>query len=293
MPKRLSYNDVKAYIESIEGYKLISTEYKNVKTKLLIQHKGCPKPFEMSYENFKNGYRCTICNCNKYQPNPSKGIDKYKKEIRDLFKDEYSILGDTYINNRSGILTRHNICGHEWSPRPDNLKAGYGCPKCKGGSTFTQEMFEEKVKEIYGDEYTVLGDYINNKTDILIRHNCDHCNNHEFKVRPSNFTSNMTQCPICSERRKESRGEKQIRRWLDKNNFIYYTEYKFDDCKDKQLLRFDFYVKLKDGNFKLIEYDGEQHFRATGFYPKEKVELIKKHDSMKNSYCKEKGIDLI
>ncbi|MFW6377676.1 MAG: hypothetical protein ACOCZ5_03420 [bacterium] len=40
MPKKLTYEHVKSYIESFEGYKLLSEEYENNRTKLKIQ---CPE----------------------------------------------------------------------------------------------------------------------------------------------------------------------------------------------------------------------------------------------------------
>ena len=34
----------------------------------------------------------------------------------------------------------------------------------------TQEEFVSEVKELFGDEYIVLGQYINNRTKILVKH---------------------------------------------------------------------------------------------------------------------------
>ena len=43
------------------------------------------------------------------------------------------------------------------------------------------------------------------------------------------------------------------------NNIKYKRQYKFDNCKNKYKLRFDFY--LPDYNI-AIEYDGKQHYDA-------------------------------
>ena len=58
-----TYKYVKEYIESF-GYKLLSGEYKNSHTKLLVQ---CDKghKYEVTFDNFKTGYRCPICNVSK------------------------------------------------------------------------------------------------------------------------------------------------------------------------------------------------------------------------------------
>lgn len=61
--KRLSYDSVNEYIKSF-NYTLISKEYKNSKEKLDIL---CPNGhnFKMSFECFKRGHRCSICNISK------------------------------------------------------------------------------------------------------------------------------------------------------------------------------------------------------------------------------------
>jgi hypothetical protein len=58
--KRLTFEQVKKYIESFEGYKLLSTEYKIASSKLLIK---CPENhiFECSFNKFRDGQRCPIC----------------------------------------------------------------------------------------------------------------------------------------------------------------------------------------------------------------------------------------
>jgi len=56
---KLTYKYVKEYIET-EGYKLLSDEYKNNKTKLELQ---CPEghKFKMNWDCFKRGQRCSKC----------------------------------------------------------------------------------------------------------------------------------------------------------------------------------------------------------------------------------------
>lgn len=62
----------------------------------------------------------------------------------------------------------------------------------------THEEFISKIKELVGDEYKVLSQYVNSNTHILMKHT--KCN-HEWNVCPSEFlgTKNRlgTRCPIC------------------------------------------------------------------------------------------------
>ena len=72
--------------------------------------------------------------------------------------------------------------------------------------------------------------------------------------------NHRTGCPIC----RESKGEQRIKQVLDKYNIDYIRQYKFDDCKNKHRLPFDFCCII-DNKIYLIEYDGEQHFKAVNF----------------------------
>lgn len=60
MPAKLTYEYVKIFIESFEGYKLLSNNYKDSHAKILIQ---CPNNhiFEMKFNDFQQGHRCSKC----------------------------------------------------------------------------------------------------------------------------------------------------------------------------------------------------------------------------------------
>lgn len=83
---------------------------------------------------------------------------------------------------------------------------------------------------------------------------------------------------------KMSIGETLIAEVLTNNKIVYYQEYKFQDLGN---LRYDFY--LPEYN-RLIEFDGEQHFRDTGWGG---LELYQKRDEIKNDYANLHNISLI
>ena len=84
-------------------------------------------------------------------------------------------------------------------------------------------------------------------------------------------------------------GEKRIRRYLEDNNIYFVSQKWFSDCRDINTLPFDFY--LPDENT-IIEFDGRQHFGETNYFTYS-FEATKKHDEIKNNYCKVNGIYLI
>ncbi len=131
--------------------------------------------------------------------------------------------------------------------------------------------------------YKVLSPYINATEKILANFNCGHKPNW---ILPSNLKQGFA-CSICSE----SKGEKIIRLYLEKNNINFKQEHRFKDCKHKNLLRFDFYIP----NYNLcIEFDGEQHYKAFNhFGGEERFKDTKNKDKIKNNYCKENEINLL
>lgn len=41
-----------------------------------------------------------------------KRIEQFKKDVYDKVEDEYEVLNEEYINNKTPIKMRHNKCGH-------------------------------------------------------------------------------------------------------------------------------------------------------------------------------------
>ena len=88
-----------------------------------------------------------------------------------------------------------------------------------------------------------------------------------------------------------SEGEFLISQILNNNNIPYLKEVKFQDLKDKGLLRFDFAILNEENEIiKLIEYDGRQHTDPTSNWYSED---ILRRDKIKTNYALEKGIPLL
>lgn len=161
----------------------------------------------------------------------------------------------------------------------------------------SNDEFEKEVVGLVGEEYSVLSDYKNTHTKVLIRHNDEDCNNYEWYVTPNHFLNSHVRCPSCGN---FSKGEKIIENLFVENNINHKAQYSFDNLKLKNALRFDF--AIFDINNKLIfllEYDGEQHYRPVKFggmseeQARTNFKLTKKRDKIKNQYCKANNIKLI
>lgn len=261
-------------------YEILS-DYIDDDTPIKIKHNKCNYIYEVKPYIFLKGGRCPKC-AGKSQ----KTTEKFKKEIYDLIGDEYVVLED-YINSRVPIKIKHTKCNYIYEVKPSSFLGGSRCPKCAGKTKKTTKEFKKEVYDLVGDEYIVLGKYINNKTHIKMRHNkCGHV----YVVKPYQFLDNK-RCPRCNS----SKGELSIARFLDKYNINYKHDKSYGNCSYKGALRFDFLIFDSDNNLKLIcEFDGIQHFEpAKSFGGEEKFKEIQIRDGIKNNFCKENNIPLI
>ena len=93
-----------------------------------------------------------------------------------------------------------------------------------------------------------------------------------------------------------SYGEHKIAQWLLRHDIKFNTEHTFDGCKDKNKLRFDFYIS----NYGLIEYQGRQHYKPVDFSghnnnhnAQQNLKNIQRRDNIKRQYCKDHNIKLL
>lgn len=236
---RLTYEYVKSWIENpdLGGYKLLSTEYINAKTKLEIE---CPNEhvFEINYDNFKQGKRCAECS----------GIKKYIfEEVKEHIDNEgYKLLSTEYINNIS-ILKIKCPLGHICDKTFGNFMRGQRCSECIGNKKFT---IEEVKKYIENEEsYKLLStEYKCNKEKLQFE--CP--NNHIFDMSFHKFKNANRRCPVC-----KNKTEAKLHDWFKSQYEVTYQP-KYEWCKKKQELPYDFSIE----EYKiLIELDGDQHFK--------------------------------
>lgn len=90
----------------------------------------------------------------------------------------------------------------------------------------------------------------------------------------------------CGAHSNISKGNEKIKSILFEANIPFEIEKKFETCKDKKELPFDFYVDNKY----LIEFDGIQHFDENSIF---NYEYTHEHDIIKTKWCKENNIPLI
>lgn len=130
-------------------------------------------------------------------PKVKKTTDKqatYLGKVKTLKGTDYEVLGN-YVNSKTRIEILHRPCQYKWSPYPGSfLRTKYGCPRCAGNERIDTSTYKNKVKALVGDEYEIIGEYLNARTPVLKKHNlCGYL----FETTPYSFTNMGTRCPKC------------------------------------------------------------------------------------------------
>lgn len=148
--------------------------------------------------------------------------NQFIKEIKEKFGDEYTVLSQ-YEKASKKVNVRHNKCNKEYYVRASAFLSGARCTYCFKPVKKSTEQFKKEVSNIVGDEYSVIGEYKNNKEKVKMLHN--NCGN-EYEVTPGHFLSTGRRCPYCkggSPQSKNVFAEKFNK--VSKNNFELISEY--------------------------------------------------------------------
>lgn len=254
----------------------VVANYINSYTPITHRCKKCGHEWDAYPSNILSGRGCPQCNIF----NMRSKIDVFKDKMK-IVNSNIEIIGE-YITNKTKILCKCKLDGHEWESTPNNLLRGHGCPMCTKCIKRTQAKYENDVNNI-NKNIIVLGEYKNIETPIL--HKCKK-DGHEWMARPNDILRGKG-CPVC----KESVGEKTITNYLNTHNILFIPQYHIDECRDKRSLPFDFYLSEFNA---MIEYDGIQHFKPIDHFGGESaLKETVKHDKIKNNYCKNNNIPLL
>jgi Zn ribbon nucleic-acid-binding protein len=291
MAKKKTHEQYVKEVYDIVGdeYEVVG-EYNSYHKKIELKHNQCKHTFSMTPANFLSGQRCPKCSKIAGNNKQTKTHEIFLKEVYELVGNDYLLL-EPYETAKTKIRVLHNKCGNTWLIAPDKFLRGRRCPVCATEHAHTiqrrtQQEFEELVFQIGNNEYIVLNNYINANESIRLKHKI--CG-HSFNVRANHFI-NGSRCPRC----RESKGEKQIGKYLNSNDIPHEPQYSFVGCINKRLLRFDFAIFNKENKLiYLIEYDGELHFESVEYFGgDEKLQQQIENDKIKNTYCKNNNIKL-
>ena len=282
MPKRKTHEQFSNELHLINpNIELLGTYVTN-RTKILCRCKIDGYEWYARPDNLLSGKGCSICANKSYIPKSHK---QFIKELNDINPD-IEVIGE-YINSYTKIKCQCKIDKNIWYSTPNNLLSGHKCPICsnKHRSVLYSKSHEQFVKELIqiNPDIEILGEYSGGHNKIQCRCKKD---GHMWYAEPHHLLYGQS-CPKC----KSSKGEQKICSILQQLNITYIEQYRFDDCKYKRTLPFDFY--LPEHNM-CIEYQGGQHYFAVDYFGgNDWLIEQQKRDSIKRLYCQNNGIDLI
>lgn len=282
----LKSEDVKKRINNAtSGNIQMIGQYKGAKAKTNMFCNICG--YEWSTEPYVvySGHGCPRCSGKAPITN-----DSLKKYISENAND-YLLVG-TVSNSKKLVEFKHKTCNHSFFMTPHNFMLGQRCPleaSKRAGDTNSYSL--GKMNSILytttNNRYQIVSEYKRANVNAICMDN--QCGN-KFYAHPGQLSRGETGCPICSS----SKGEKAVREYLTQHNYSFKEQVKFDDCKNKSPLPFDFAVYNNSKLSYLIEYQGKQHYEKVSIFDsKDPLEERQFRDAIKEKWCKKHNVPLI
>ena len=277
----------------------IKNDYK-LNDKIFIKHSKCNNIYPVKPYKFMKGQRCPFCykeHIKKSKENKEKEkINNRTNRINNLIEKfnlsntdgSYELLSQPISYNKSVKIRHHcydgTINDYEIKHFSDFIRKTNPrrCRRCSHAKPkFTLNDIQESINNLVGDEYRIVGDYINTKTKVDMLHT--KCNR-VFPVTINNFKfggfNKGTRCPYCNAEKTISNTEKEIAFFIKeivKNKII---------TSDRSILTNNQELDIYIPDLKIaIEFDG--------LYWHSDIFKNKYYHLNKTNQCEEKGIRLI
>ena len=242
----------------------------------------CGKYFEVSLTKLINNYYKTLmCDDCKIK-NKVTGVKKStKRNIEILEKNGYKVIdkNKNFSYTESVLVEDKDGFRGKTSARVSEL--------AKHFATFS--IRQNKENFIHNVNLMLQKNYCGTKCIEIVdidnaKYICE-CGK-EMILSVHQFHYGKYRCDECTNR--YSSLENKVINFLKENNIEFITQYKFNKCRDKLPLPFDFYLPRYNC---CIETDGKQHYIPC--FTKDSFEISKLHDNIKNKFCEDNKIKLI
>ena len=182
--------------------------------------------------------------------------------------------GNIYVGNKSDIVSGHT--------------KSCGCLQSKRASESNTKDWFGHISD-YGVEF-ICKDHMNDKGQWMWRCKCGLCGNYFVALPAKVNNGHITSCGC----RIQSYGEEYIANLLKELDTDFESQYVFNDCKYKHVLKFDFAILHNKNVIGVIEYDGKQHFEPIDFFGGiDGFQKTQIRDEIKNNYCREHNIPIL
>ena len=256
-------------------------EYTKTREPSKVKCLDCGKIHEFKVAS-KVAERHYFCQCKDQKT--LKALEKSKQIIEDNLKKYFPKIEFEILNFGSSyepITVKCKKCGliktYANTQNLYNLTHYCNCDIEKYSIEELTKMLPITVRE----EFEILNEIASTANDkIKVRHkDCGFI----FETKIPYLKFKDINCPQCQ--RKYSKGEKAIRKYLEKNKLNFETQYHFSNTEIVKL-SFDFKVNFNNKIY-LIEFQGIQHFKPVEWFGgEERYKKQIKYDNEKKIFCK-------
>lgn len=292
----------KTEIENLQSQIELTPRMKNLTNK----KQGHITFLKISHKKDNRNYWWTICDCGTIEQTRADskkehcitcarkqaGLTNRDNQAEDLTNKRFGKLTALYSlkERKNGHIIWHCKCdcGKERDVVAGSLKSGNtkscGCLR-KETNYFTQYKIN-LVNQRFG-YLTVLEETEERQYEKIVwKCQCD-CGNIVFLNTSRLKNGNDTSCGC----KKQSLGMLTIKKLLEDNNIQFKKEYTEESLNKK---RFDFAIIKNNKVIRLIEFDGEQHYRTSGGWNnKENLLKTQQRDEEKNQWAAAHNIPLV
>jgi len=204
------------------------------------------------------------------------------KKARIIHGDKYDYSKTIFTGYRNKIIIICPTHGEFFQLASSHVIHKQNCSIC-AKTSLTKKTLIERFKEKHGNKYDyTLVEYTGRECYVKII-----CKKHGPFSQRYDVHAKGYGCSKCSS----SIGEDTIYKFLDTEKIKSIRQKRFEDCKHKKQLPFDFY--LPDYNI-CIEFHGQQHYKPVQYWGgKDFLMTQQLRDKIKQNYCKNNNIVLL
>lgn len=246
----------------------------------LVEYKGAMKKVKIIYDGLIFE-QVAISHLNGQAPEKNLTMENFIRKSKLKHGDKYDYSQVKFKDGNSAVMIGYQ--GIFYLQKPYHHLSGNKPENINLAVKKTTKQFINEANKVHDFKYIYdKTNYVKNQVKVIIT-----CPIHgDFEQRPLSHIQGSG-CPNCNE----SRGEKEIAKFLNKYKINFERQKKFHDCRNVFDLPFDFYIPSKRT---CIEFDGKQHYQPVDHFGGLKAyESLKINDKIKNDYCEDNYINLI
>lgn len=126
--RKLTHEEQVAIINKVNPDVVVLGRVTGDKNPVVCMCKICDHEWTPTPQKLKQGYGCPECAKIKIAMKLRKTPEEQTSAISKI-NPAIEILG-RIVDNTTQVLCKCTVCEHMWSPTPNTLKAGKGCPEC-------------------------------------------------------------------------------------------------------------------------------------------------------------------